>query len=131
MNTVLDQTSALVELAQLWEGDAKSQTRYDPDDPRAKVLARCASDLKRILGDVSPEWIPVRIVQATTGQSPSSIRRRCEELASEGRARKVGNRWEIRLDAALEIPIRDGSRREVPAGGDPRTVARAIVRGAA
>lgn len=131
MSTVLDQTSALVELAELWEGDAKSQTRYDPDDPRAKVLAQCASDLKRIIGEVSPEWLPIRIVQATTGQSASALRRKCEDLSSEGRARKVGGRWEIRLDAALDIPVREGGRPEVPAGGDPRTVARVIVRGAA
>lgn len=130
MSTVLDQTSALVELAELWEGDATSQKRYDPDDPRAKVLAQCASDLKRIIGEASPEWVPIRVVQATTGQSASALRRKCEELSSEGRARKAGNRWEIRLDAALEIPVREGGRREVPAG-DPRTVARALVRGAA
>lgn len=104
MSTVLDQTTALSELAELWEEHADAQVRYDPQDPKAKTLARCAADLRKILGDHTPEWVSIGMVAKTTGRSLSTLRRRCPELAAEGRARKRGGRWEIALEAALELP---------------------------
>lgn len=107
MSTVLDQTSALKGLAELWEEHAEAQRRYDADDPKAKTLRQCAADVRRILGEMTPEWVPIRTVHATTGQTMGSLRRRCEDLAREGRARKgIGGRWEMALDAALGIPVR-------------------------
>lgn len=115
MPTVLDQTSALKDLAALWEEHAQVQRRYNRDDPKAETLERCAEDIRRILGETTPEWLPIRTVQATTGQTMGALRRRCEELAQEGRARKGGGgRWEMTLDAALEIPVRKDRVRITP-----------------
>ncbi len=106
MATVLDQTTALKELAELWEEDAAAHRRYDVDDPKAKLLERCADDVRRVLGENTPEWVPIRTVHATTGRSLPALRRRCEDLERQGRARKMrGGRWEIALEAALEIPV--------------------------
>ncbi|MDH5761045.1 MAG: hypothetical protein OEZ65_15890 [Gemmatimonadota bacterium] len=108
--TVLDLTSALGGLVEIWENDAESQRRYDPEDPKAKTLQKCVSDLRRILGTATPEWVPIRTVHAATGQSLPHLRKLCEDLEPQGRARKRGSgrssRWEMTLDAALEVPAR-------------------------
>lgn len=128
MPTVLDQTNALQQLAELWEQHAQSERRYDPDAPKANVLDRCAADIRRIIDEASPEWVPIRTVHLTTGQSMAWLRRRCDELQAEGRARKGrGGRWEIALDAAVELP----RRRERPAldpSDDLDTLARMLGR---
>lgn len=110
MSTVLDQTEGLLELADIWEGDAEAQTRYDPNDPKAKVLARCAADLRRIVGEQAPEWVPIATVRAATGRSLKYLRARCEALVDRGHARQCPNgRWEMALEAALTVPKRSGS----------------------
>lgn len=127
MSTVLDQTTAAMELADLWESDAERVAHYDADDPTARVLKRCSEDLRRVLGEMAPEWVPIRTVHATTGRSLASLRRIAEELTSEGKARKRRGRWEIALDAALGIRARR-DRVDVSGVDDPGQLARMLGR---
>lgn len=128
MSTVLDQTSALKGLASLWEEHAEVQRRYNRDDPKAQTLARCAEDVRRILGETTPEWVPIRTVHATTGQSLTTLRRRCEELVHLGQARKgPGGRWVMALAAALDVPVRS-DRLQIDGKQDLHQLARILGR---
>lgn len=112
MPTVLDQTAALQQLADLWEEDAERQRRYSPGNQSADYLTKCAADVRRIIDEASPEWVPIRTVRATTGQTMDWLRKRCADLQAEGLARKSpSGRWEIALEAAVSMP----RRRERPA----------------
>ena len=102
--TVLDQTTALLELAKLWEGDAAAHTRYNATDPAAKVLSKCAADVRKLAGEVAPEWVPLSTVRQTSGRSEKALRAICEDLKKKGLARKKSGKWEIALAAALQIP---------------------------
>ncbi|MEM7416819.1 MAG: hypothetical protein AAF389_15035 [Gemmatimonadota bacterium] len=125
---VLDQTSALLELAGLWEGDAEAHTRYDPDDPAARVLSKCASDLRGLLGDKTPEWVPLSTVRATSGRSDKALRSICEDLRSKGLARKnEAGHWELSLFAAIRIP-KNTERLDLSDIADPDELARVLGR---
>lgn len=102
--TVLDQTSAMTELADTWETAAKARRRWGPDtDPAAETLEKCAADLREVANQLKPEWVPISVVIAATGVAKTSLIRRCKQLVDAGRARFRGKRWELTTDAALEI----------------------------
>jgi hypothetical protein len=100
---------ALSTLADSWERDAETISRYRSDAGDAQVLKTCSRDLRRIAGDHSPEWVPLRTVQARTGRSSAYLQRKCRDLKATGRARKTPRgSWELSLQAAREIPARRG-----------------------
>lgn len=125
--TILDQATALAELAALWDGHAEAQKRYDPNDPKAKTLERCASDLRRIAKQHAPEWVPIGVVEATSGLSRTTLIRRCKELEVDSRARKRGDRWEIAIEAALEL-AKSAERTEIRGTEDVGDLARILGR---
>lgn len=123
--TFLDLTTATAELAEIWEGHARAVKRYDPDDPKAKTLEKCAADLRSIAAKHAPEWVPIGVVQATSGMARTTLLRRCKELEVDGRARKRGERWELTIEAALEL-ARKGERTELGEVTDMEELARLL-----
>jgi hypothetical protein len=123
--TFLSLSTAASELAEIWEGHAAAVKRYDPDDPKAKTLEKCASDLRSIAAKHAPEWVPIGVVQATSGIARTTLLRRCKELEVDGRARKRGERWELTIDAALDL-ARKGERMEIGQVNDMEELARLL-----
>jgi DNA-binding IclR family transcriptional regulator len=100
---------ALSTLADSWERDAETISRYRSDAGDAQVLKTCSRDLRRIAGDHTPEWVPLRTVQARTGRSSSYLYKLCQQLETSGQARRTPRgSWELSLQAAREIPSRRG-----------------------
>lgn len=101
---------ALQELAETWEDDARRISVYLPESTHATVLEKCAQDLRRVAGEARPEWVTLRAIRERTGRSASWLYRTCRALAREGKARRTSRGWEVRFDAALTIPLRQGRR---------------------
>lgn len=103
---ILAAADALAELARTWEDDARVHRRYNPADPAADLLERVAADLRRVLGETAPQWVPLASVAQWTGWSRPTLRKRCrDELAPRGMARKVGaGEWEVAMEAAVQWP---------------------------
>lgn len=127
---ILGQTEALQDLARAWEEDAGSFRRYDPQDPKALTLTACAETLRRVLDEHSPEWVSIGAVQAWSGWSRQTIRKRCREtLAPRGEARKArGREWEVLMSAALEWPQRDPTEAVTEGETDLSELARLVAR---
>lgn len=120
---ILSQNKRLSELAKLWRESAGSIRRYDPQDPKARVLEACAQELATAVGETAPEWVSIRAVQEFTGLSRQTLIRRCKELEASGEARKRGGGWEVALKVAQSWPRR--SRRGATEGvTDPYEFAR-------
>lgn len=107
---ILGQNDALRELARLWEEDAGRVRKYDPADPKARVLTVCAEELRRVLGETAPEWVSIGAVQQWTGWTRQTLRKTCrQELGPRQEARKGPHgEWEIALHVALSWPKRGG-----------------------
>lgn len=108
MTDRLTAARALADLAAAWEDDAGVMEHYDAEDPKAKVLRSCATALRELLEELAPEWVGLPTVQACTGWSSSTLRKRARRLEEAGRARKTSaGEWELEREAALEIAVKD------------------------
>ena len=125
--TFLDLTSAATELADIWETHAKARKRYTPADAAAETLENCAAELRRIAQEHAPEWVAIGVVLATSDIAKTTLLRRCKELEAEGRARKLGHRWEVTLDVAIEL-AKKGERVEIKGTEDMQDLARLLGR---
>ena len=125
--TFLDQTSAMSELADIWETHAQARKVFTPTDPGAELLANCAAQLRRIAHEHAPQWVPIGVVLATSDIAKTTLLRRCKELEADGRARKLGHRWEVTLDVALEL-AKKSDRVEIKGTEDMPALARLLGR---
>jgi len=71
------------ELCDIYRADVETVSRLDPDSPARQLLTRVIEDIERLLGASAPEWIPIGTIEARTGWSRKTLRRRFLELAKE------------------------------------------------
>lgn len=121
---------ALRRLAREWERDAGQATKYDPADPKALVLAACAERLRGVLERHAQDWVSIGAVQAWSGWSRQTIRRRCrDELEPRGEARKgQSGEWEVDMRAALAWPQRSTTEAITDGTADLSELARIVAR---
>lgn len=118
---------AFRKLAGIWEDDAERIVRYDPEDPKARVLEACAEEVRRVLGETQPEWVPLSSVQSWTQWSRQTLQRRCrDELEPAGLAKKERGHWHVAVDVALDWPVRPRHAADEPQ--DLRELARLVGR---
>lgn len=110
-----------------WREDAERFDRYTPNGPVAETLRRCAQDLRQVLDEHEPTWVPIRDVAAATGRSLASLRAICRELEDAGGSRKGRRGWELSLTEAQRIqPCRRSVA--IAAGEDLDALARRLGR---
>lgn len=96
------------ELAEIYEDQAEIIERFDPNDPKARVLRQVAEDIREGTEARSSEWVPLPKLEERTGWSLPTLRRRARSLEKKGLARKnPAGQWEIKRDAARQIPTKD------------------------
>lgn len=102
------------EMAELCRDEASTVEKYHPRT--AEVIRRVTERFERVVQGRGPEWIPLGDLERTKGWSRKWLREKARELAETGKARKDPY-WEIRADAAREIPVKaDHERGEIPMG---------------
>lgn len=110
MSDTLTAGEAVEDLAETWEEQAGIIERLDPSDPKAKVLRTCSRDLRARWLEHAPDWVTLPIVQARTGWSLSTLRKKARKLADRALARKTeSGEWEVRREAAIRIPVKEES----------------------
>lgn len=108
MSDPLTAGDRLSALARVWEAKAQAFREYDPEDPKARVLERCAADLREVSSATAPDWVSHREVQRRTGWGGHWLYRRYADLEREQRARRTTRGWEVLYEAAMEIPVKPG-----------------------
>ncbi|MEZ4414630.1 MAG: hypothetical protein R3E10_02675 [Gemmatimonadota bacterium] len=104
---------AMMELTDAWAADATRLRKYGSGS--AEVLDRCRVELRRILDDTAPTWIPLSTVQARTGWARKTLRRRFAELAGEvvpgttTPLARMAPRWELHVSALERIGRKPGT----------------------
>jgi hypothetical protein len=101
---------AMASLARVWADKAEAFRAYAPDDATARVLERCAQELREVVQSTAPSWVTHREIVARTGWSPQWLYRRYHALEVEQRARRTTRGWEVSYAAAMQIPIKAGAR---------------------
>lgn len=127
---ILSQTEALRAVVEEFEEDAQRARKYDPRDPKALVLTTVVERLRGVLETSEGEWVSIGAVQAWSGWSRQTIRRRCrEKLGPRGEARKgAGGEWEVLMAAALAWPQRSATEAVTDGEADLAELARLVAR---
>lgn len=127
MGNVLTRERLVSDLVEIWDGEAETLDSLLPDSPAARILRRCAGQLRRLWEDTAPDEVPISAVQDRTGWSDRWLQARAAELETEGRARKRGGVWWIERAAAMAIPIKRGHRLALEGSEDPDVLADRIL----
>jgi len=120
-------TDRVLEVCDEYLEQAEIVERFDR--AKADLTRRIVTDIRSAAVEASPEWIGLGDIERAKGWSRPTLRRRCRELEPEGRARKDdGGRWEMRRDAARQIPVKESHRREAIEAGDLEATAERLAR---
>lgn len=106
--SALTVTEAIREMVELHREEARTVRAYNPDT--ARVILRVVDRFEAVVDRQGPEWVPLSDLERLRGWSRRWLRDRAAELAASGKARKAPH-WEIRADAAAEIPPKRGHER--------------------
>lgn len=103
---LLDSVHGNLALARQWHDDAETIRRYDPEDPKARVLEECAAQLREQAEHLQPEWVSLSSLVAWSGWSRSALARRCRNhWEDDGLARQdEKGRWFVAWSAATTVP---------------------------
>lgn len=123
----LTTAEAALKLARGYHAFCDALEPYNPET--ARTIRRVAERFEEVVNQSAPEWILLSQLEVTRGWSRGTLRERAREFEPEGRARKnESGRWEIRRDAALEIPAKSTHQREEIPIGDLEAAAERLAR---